>query len=136
MTKSTSTAKRRRRKRKGHYHTGIHESPKAGSCKFRSGWEFLYMQHLDTDLDVLSYSYEGVKIPYVSNVRTKKIRHYYPDFLIERSTGKTLVEIKPKKRLTQANVMKKLEAARIWCGDHGVTLEIVSEIELKLLGLL
>ncbi len=135
MTKSTAVKKRHRR-RKGHYHTGVHESPKAGPCKYRSGWELLYMQHLDADPDVLMYLYEGVKIPYISNIRTKKVRHYFPDFLVERSTGKTLVEIKPKKRVTQANVTKKLDAARAWCSDHGVSLAVITEVELKLLGLL
>jgi hypothetical protein len=126
----------RKKKRKKRYHTGVHESPKAGSCKYRSGWELKYMMHLDTNVDVISYGYESIKIPYVSNTRTKKIRTYYPDFVVERSTGKTVVEIKPKKRLTQARVIKKLKAAETWCRDHGMTLEIITETELKLLGLL
>lgn len=138
-TSCRSAARRRRRKRgrKGHYHTGTHVSPKAGACKFRSGWEQLYMLYLDADVNVTSYSYESVCIPYVSNLKSGRQRKYYPDFLVHRADGsRILVEIKPKKRLDQATVKKKLAAARAWCSEHGVLLEIVTEDSLRLLKLL
>jgi hypothetical protein len=130
-------ASKKRKKRKGHYHTGIHVSPKAGECKYRSGWELAYMKWLDDSPDVLSYVYEGVKIPYMSNKRTKKIRHYYPDFLVEMADSqKILVEIKPARKVTQAAIQKKIEAARAWCVDQKATLQILTEIELKVMGLI
>ena len=95
------------------------------------------MQYLDADATVASYQYEQVCIPYTSNVRTGKLRKYFPDFLIEHTDGrKRLVEIKPKKRVEQARVQKKLKAAETWCSEHGVTLEVLTEVELKLMGLL
>lgn len=128
---------KKRRKRKGHYHTGSHESPKAGTCEYRSGWELLFMQHLDGDPTVATYQYEGLCIQYLSNRKTGKHRKYYPDFLIEHVDGrKRLVEIKPKKRVDQARVQKKLKAAEAWCLEHGVTLEVITEVELKVMGLL
>lgn len=129
---------KKRRRRKGRYKRGVHISPKATSeCRYRSGWELVYLQHLDADPEVLSYSYEGIVIEYVSNVRTKKIRKYYPDVFIEKTDGsKILIEIKPKRKLVQGTVQKKLAAAKEWCSAHGVTLEVITEIELKLLGLL
>ena len=130
-------AKRRRRKRKGHYHTGVHASPKAGDCKYRSGWELAFMQHLDADVGVSSYEYEKLAIPYVSNVRTGRLRRYFPDFLVQHTDGRRrLVEIKPKKRVQQAAVQKKLKAAQAWCSAHDVSLEVITEVELKLMGLL
>ena len=130
-------SKRKRRKRKGHYHTGSHESPKAGTCEYRSGWELLFMQHLDGDPTVATYQYEGLCIEYLSNKKTGKHRKYYPDFLIEHVDGrKRLVEIKPSKRVDQARVQKKLDAARVWCQAHGVALEVITEVELKGMGLL
>lgn len=130
-------AKRRKRKRKGRYHTGVHSSPKAGECHYRSGWELEYMLHLDADATVASYQYEQLQIPYVSNVRTGRLRNYFPDFLVAYVDGsQKLVEIKPKKRSTQVTVVKKLAAAQAWCSEHGVTLELVTEVELKALGLL
>lgn len=95
------------------------------------------MQHLDSDPTVVTYQYEKFSIPYVSNVKSGKLRKYFPDFLVEHTDGsRSLVEIKPKKRVEQARVQKKLRAARVWCQEHSVTLEVITEIELKLMGLL
>lgn len=95
------------------------------------------MQFLDADDNVKSYLYEGVVVGYVSNVRSGRVRKYWPDFLVEYTDGKKImIEIKPKKRLDQTIVKKKLAAARQWCGEHGATLEIVTEVELKALCLL
>ena len=130
--------KRKRRKRKGHYHRGTYVSSKTGlSCKFRSGWESYYMQHLDSCDDVRTWRYESFSIEYVSNVRTGKTRKYIPDFVVEYVDGTShVVEIKPLRRTTQAIVKKKLAAAEAWCRANGMTLELITEIELKVLGLL
>ena len=130
--------KRRRRKRKGHYHTGAYTSTKTGQvCKYRSGWELAYLTYLDSHAAVKDFGYESVKIPYVSNVRSGKVRNYYPDFLIEFVDGsQQLVEIKPSKRVKQVRVQKKLRAAEQWCREHGVTLVVITEVELKVMGLL
>jgi hypothetical protein len=127
--------KKRRRKR---YHTGTYVSTKTGQeCRYRSGWELKYMQHLDADPTVVEFLYETVVIPYVSNLRTKKVRRYYPDFFVSYADGhKVLVEIKPKRRLSQARVQKKLAAAEAFCRVHEMTLVIITEHELKGLGLL
>lgn len=130
--------KRRRKKRKGHYHTGTHLSTKTGAeCRYRSGWELAYLQHLDADPSVVTFLYEGVKVPYVSNVRTGKVRHYFPDFLVTRTDGsQQLVEIKPKRRVSQVKVQKKLKAGQAWAEAHGFTFVVLTEVELGVLGLL
>src|SRR5260221_6839474 len=110
--------RKRKRQRMSRYHTAIHVSPEAGECRHRSGCEKAYMVHLDNDPSVLSYSYEKTVIDYVSNTKTKKMRKYYPDFLIEYADKRVLVEIKPKRKLEQARVQKKLAAARIWSSLH------------------
>jgi hypothetical protein len=129
---------KKKRRRKKRYHTGEHTSPKlVGECSYRSGWELKYMQYLDADPSVASYSYESVKIPYVSNSRTGRVRTYYPDILITHVDGTlVLVEIKPSKRLVQTIVKKKLAAAEGWCRTNGATLVIITEKELKGLRLL
>lgn len=128
----------RRRRKKKRYHTGTYTSLKTGqACKYRSGWELAYLRWLDAHIEVKSFMYEGVKIPYVSNTRTGKVRHYFPDFYIEfKDDSKLLVEIKPKRKLLQANVQKKLKAAEGWCSDRGVQLVVITELEMKSLGLL
>lgn len=95
------------------------------------------MVHLDSDPQVSTWSYEKLVIEYVSNQRTKKIRKYYPDFQVEYKDGsKVVVEIKPSRRLDQAKVVKKIKAAQSWCQSNNMTYKILTEIELKDLGLL
>lgn len=95
------------------------------------------MQYLDADEHVVSYTYEQTIIPYVSNVKTGKLRKYYPDFLIEYVDGRrVMAEVKPSKKVTNAAVVKKLKAAREWCLANSVTLEVITEHELRGLGLL
>ena len=95
------------------------------------------MRHLDTNPDIVSWSYEKIAIPYVSNKRTGKLRNYYPDFMVENSDGtKNIIEIKPSKKLSHVTVKKKVQAAEIWCSDHGFTYKILTEIELKDMGII
>ena len=132
--------KRRRKKRgrKCHYHTGTYVSSKgAGECRYRSGWELTVMQLLDVDKNVVSWSYEDVVIPYVSNVRTGKVRKYFPDFFVEYVDGtRRLIEVKPSRRVHQPKVAKKLLAAHEWCRAHSSTLEVITEHELRAIGAL
>lgn len=132
-----ATTKKRKRKRKSHYHRGTHTSPIAGECKYRSGWEQKYMVHLDENFEVAKWSYEKLVIEYVSNQKTKKVRKYYPDFQIEYKDGrKVVVEIKPSRKLGQATVVKKIRAAMLWCTEHDMTYKVLTEIELKDMGLI
>ena len=95
------------------------------------------MIFLDAHPEVETWSYEKTVIEYVSNVRTKKIRKYYPDFFVKYKDGRVeLIEVKPKRKLEQAVVKKKAEAARLWCEVNGLTYKILTELELKELGLL
>jgi len=127
----------KRKKRKGRYNRGVYNSPIAGQCKYRSGWELKYMVYLDSNPDVVSWSYEKVVIEYISNQKTKKIRKYYPDFEVEYIDGKKIiVEIKPSRKLQKATIVKKIRAAKEWCTKHDLTYKILTEIELKDIGLL
>jgi hypothetical protein len=129
--------KKRKKKRKGHYIRGTYTSPIAGECKYRSGWELKVMVYLDENPEVEAWSYEKTVIEYVSNVRSKKIRKYYPDFFVKYKDGRTeLIEVKPKRKLEQLTVKKKADAAREWCKVNGLTYKILTEVELKDLGLL
>ena len=95
------------------------------------------MDYLDADPNVVSWSYEKLVIEYVSNKKTKKVRKYYPDFQVEYKDGKkVIIEIKPSRKLGQATVVKKIRAAKEWCTTHGVTYKVLTEIELKDMGLL
>lgn len=130
--------KKPHRKRKGRYRRGEYTSTKTGAiAKYRSGWEAKYMAYLDADPRVTSWRYEPFFIEYVSNKRTGKVRKYYPDFLVCYSDGTSrLVEIKQKRKLDQPAVVKKAEAARVWCAARGSTYVLLTEIELKELDIL
>lgn len=131
-------AAKRKRKKRSRYHRGEYTSLKTGQvCKYRSGWEEKYMRHLDADPDVKIWRYEPFHIDYLSNKRTGKVRKYYPDFLVCYSDGTScLVEIKQKRKVDNPTVCKKTAAGKGWCEEHGSTYVLLTEIELKELGLL
>lgn len=54
------------------------------------------MYLLEIDPDVVSYSSQPLKISYTLN---NQLRHYTPDFLVQRRSLQELVEIKPEKWL-------------------------------------
>jgi hypothetical protein len=126
-----------RRKKKKRFHTGVYVSTKTGQeCRYRSGWELAYLQKLDSDPGVLSFGYETIVVPYVSNARSGKIRRYFPDFVVVRLTGTTIVEIKASRFLSRRMVVKKLEAGRSYAAAHGMTYEVLTEKELVAMGVL
>jgi len=133
-----STQKKRTRKRKSRYQRGEYVSNKTGLvCKYRSGWEAKYMEFLDSSDQIKTWLYESFHIDYISNKKTGKTRKYIPDFRIEYTDGQVeIVEIKPSRKVNKPTVQKKLLAAQDWCNHHGVTLKIITEIELKKLGIL
>ena len=130
--------RRKRRKRGSRYHRGTHVSSLTGeSYKFRSAWEQKVMIYLDTCPYVESWTYEKTVIEYISNIRTKKVRKYYPDFFVKYKSGLVeIIEVKPKRKLEQLTVKKKSDAAHRWCKENGMTYRIFTEIELKDIGIL
>lgn len=113
-------------------------SKKSGKeCRYRSGWELAYFRWLEINTTVVTYEYEQLMIPYVSNAKTGKIRKYYPDFLVKYADGhEELVEIKPSNRLSQRKIQKKMLAAEEWSRNHDVTFVVLTERELKAMGLI
>lgn len=114
-------------------------SPKLlnGPAKYRSGWEKKYMQYLDDDPTCVSYMYEHVTISYVSNARSGRIRKYIPDLLVNRCNDYIeLVEIKPSNKVNKRLNLKKYLAANKWCEENNVKYVLLTEVELKTLGVL
>src|SRR6185436_3674743 len=116
----------RKRRKKGRYKRGEYTSTRSGLVfKYRAGGELAYMQYLDANEDVFAWSYESLVIPYVSNVRTGKVRKSYPDFQVHWvDRPDEVIEIKPSKRVKQAGVQKKLKAAEEWCRANTFTLVV------------
>jgi hypothetical protein len=90
---------------------------------YRSSWELLYMNVLDSDDAVLSWDYEPFSIPYSDGI---KQRRYIPDFVVIKQNTKLLVEVKPTSlREHSVNLLKK-EAAVKWCKNNGYEYREVS----------
>ena len=68
----------------------------------RSLWERKVCKYLDSNTNIIRWSSEEVVVPYYSPV-DKKVRRYYPDFVIEKkdkddSVETIMIEVKPLKQ--------------------------------------
>jgi hypothetical protein len=115
--------------------------------KFRSGWEFTFMQFCDNNKNVLKWASESIRIPY-RHPLTGKMTIYIPDFFIlyENKFGQKhaeIVEIKPKKqsliesraasakdRAIVAINQAKWAAANTYCKSQGITFRVITEDSL------
>ena len=115
--------------------------------KYRSGWEFTFMQFCDKNKSVLKWASEAIYIQY-RHPFTGKPTNYIPDFFIvyENKYGKQIaevVEIKPKKqsliesklanardRAVVAVNHAKWQAANAYCKKNGLTFRVITENEL------
>jgi hypothetical protein len=114
----------------GRYKKGTYFSPKAKKkFKYRSSWELKYMQYLDNNPDIATYEYESLKIPYIYR---KKARSYCPDFII----GNMIIEIKPAYKTTVKKNIAKFAAGKAYCKEHNMEFKVLTEIELRELGIL
>jgi len=119
----------------------------------RSLWERKFCKFLDENQNVIRWSFETLKIPYVSSI-DNKVHVYLPDFIVEKQNKdgiiETLVvEIKPfkqtqkpsagkrksKKSLINENITytintNKWEAAKKFCQKHSWKFVILTEKEL------
>lgn len=123
---------------------------------YRSNWEKFFMNWLDTNESISSWSSEEVVIPYFSNADGKK-RRYFMDFYFKTSDGKEfLIEVKPHKEtqpppkpsmLTAGAKRKfmneiytfsvnqdKWKAAKRFAEHRGYTFRILTEHGLRKLG--
>jgi len=114
--------------------------------RLRSSWEFTFANFLDTNINIVEWASESVKIPYRHPI-TGKQTIYVPDFLIryrdKRNTVITeLIEVKPynqsivegkmnaKQRMTVAINHAKWASARTWCKRQKISFRIITEREL------
>jgi len=102
---------------------GDYESKDKKIYHYRSSWELATMEHLDRQIDISSWSYESIRIPYYYE---NNKRWYIPDFFVEFSDGrKEIWEIKPKQLIdSEANKLKS-EAALRFCSENGIANYLV-----------
>jgi len=113
---------------------------------YRSGWEAEFMKWCDTNLAVISWGSECLKICY-PNPLTGKMSFYFPDFYIiyidtQGKLHKELLEVKPmnqaklketsnaKDRLEYVKNLKKWEAAIHFCEKRDIKFRVLTQYEL------
>lgn len=115
--------------------------------KFRSSWELVFMQFLDTNDSILYWSSESLVVKY-RHPFTGKITNYIPDFFVvyQNKFGKQVaevVEIKPKKqsiieskvasakdRMIVAINHAKWAAASAYCKAQGFSFRVITENDI------
>ena len=115
--------------------------------RYRSGWEFTFMQFCDNNSSVIKWASESIRIPY-RHPLTGKNTTYVPDFFIiyENKFGlkrAEIVEIKPKKqsliesrtasardRAVVAVNHAKWQAANAYAKSQGLTFRVITESDL------
>jgi hypothetical protein len=114
--------------------------------RYRSSWEFTFMNFLDNNPSVLQWTNEGIKIPY-KNPLTGKNTIYIPDFLMvyvdqNQKQHSELIEIKPSKETFLESAksprdkaallvnMAKWQSAQIWCKQYGLTFRVIGEQDI------
>jgi hypothetical protein len=115
--------------------------------KYRSGWEFTFMQFCDKNKSIIQWSSESIIIPYIHPL-TGKRTNYIPDFLVvyENKHGHQkaeIIEIKPKKQsLIESRVASardravvainhaKWASAMAFCKQNGLTFRVITEDDL------
>ena len=115
--------------------------------RYRSSWEWAFMNFCDNNPSVMQWASESIQIPY-RHPLTGKNTIYVPDFFIVYN-GKgqkriaELIEIKPNNQAKLENVGKniqnqasyivnkaKWEAAGKWCKHKGIRFRILTESDI------
>ena len=121
------------------------------SVIYRSLWERKFMVYCDKNENVLEWSSEEIALPYKSPL-DNRIHRYFPDFYIKVKEGnkiqKYLVEIKPKRQVSEPKVPKrktkgyiyevkeyvknqaKWKSAQEFCEDRQWKFKIMTEDDL------
>ena len=118
-----------------------------GVPRYRSSWELVFMQFLDSNDSITHWASESIVIPY-RNPLTGKPSNYIPDFFVvyENKRGQRVaevVEIKPKKQsLIESKVASlrdraavavnhaKWAAANAYCKTQGFTFRVLTENDI------
>lgn len=114
--------------------------------RYRSSWEFAFMNFCDNNPAVVQWNSEGLQIPYFNPVSGKHTI-YVPDFLIvyvdaNKKQHVELIEIKPTKETTMESAksprdklsvainMAKWAAADAFCRANNMKFRVVTEFDI------
>lgn len=94
---------------------------------YDSGWELEYMEHLERDPLIAKWTKRhGLVIPWIDSAG--RVRHYRPDYLIERTDGlKEVHEVKGAHLLALDSTQRKLLAGQRWCERRNWVFRLVTK---------
>jgi hypothetical protein len=116
------------------------------SPRFRSSWEWAFMNFCDNNDNILQWASEAISIPY-RHPLTGRQTVYVPDFFItyrgrDNTVHAELIEIKPKKqsiveskassrdRAVVAVNYAKWDAATKWARRNGLSFRVITEDQI------
>ena len=97
--------------------------------RVRSSYEKRAIEILDSQSNVMSFSYEKTKVPYVLNGKTKNT---IVDFTVVTDNGILLIEVKPQDMIKLWNNQVKIDAIRDFSSINGLRFELWTEHELRM----
>ena len=118
-----------------------------GFPRYRSSWEWAFMNFCDSNENIQQWASEPVRIPY-RNPLTGKMTMYVPDFIVtyrgpKETVRAELIEIKPKKQsLIESKVANardravvavnhaKWASAKAYCAYNKFTFRVITEDDL------
>ena len=117
-----------------------------GQPRFRSSWEWAFMNFCDSNDNIMQWASESIAIPY-QHPLTGRQTIYVPDFFItyrckDDVMHAELIEIKPKKqsiieskasardRAVVAVNYAKWNAAQRWARRNGVVFRVITEDQI------
>ena len=112
---------------KGEHYDG--KKSTRGVTYLRSSYESKYARMLDEDVEVVEWTHEPFRIPYMFEGYAK---NYIPDFLVKYENGTDqLVEVKPKILSESPVNLAKSLAAKKWCEANDAKYVVVCEADLE-----
>jgi hypothetical protein len=88
-----------------------------------------YIYLLEVDPDVISYVGQPFKIFYTD---LGKSRSYTPDFLVKRTKGEQVVEVKPISLLNQAKNLNLWRHIAVWCLEQQLEFVVVTDAMIRI----
>ena len=117
-----------------------------GEPRYRSSWEWAFMNFCDTNENIMQWASEPVRIPY-RHPLTGKMTTYVPDFIVtykgpNNTLRAELIEIKPKKQSLIEDKQSQRDRAQVainyakwdqatkWAKANGMIFRVITEEQI------
>jgi hypothetical protein len=109
---------------------GWFESNKTnGKLFYRSSWERMVCEYLETNAKVTAFQTEPFAIPYTD--AEGLTRHTKVDFFVEHVDGNAIIEVKPSVFVDKGNTPYKIKTCEEYARQNNLRFFLITEKELK-----